>query len=85
MQKSDRIRLVGPTGSGKTTLLNVLDGKLSSENGAVIRHAECELLPQLKRTDTVKSGGEVTQGGMYLKPFDCSYVYKSGRRELINV
>lgn len=61
IQKNDRIGLVGRNGSGKTTLLDILSGKLSPENGNVIRHAECELLPQLKRTDTTNSGGELTQ------------------------
>ncbi|WP_332694427.1 Vga family ABC-F type ribosomal protection protein [Halalkalibacter lacteus] len=61
IHRNDRIGLVGHNGSGKTTLLNVLAGKVSPENGTVIRHAECELLPQIKRTDTTKSGGEVTQ------------------------
>ncbi|MFM1654179.1 Vga family ABC-F type ribosomal protection protein [Brevibacillus sp. B_LB10_24] len=61
IHKHDRIGLVGRNGSGKTTLLNVLAGTLSPDNGTVVRHAQCELLPQLKRTDTTKSGGEVTQ------------------------
>lgn len=61
IHKNDRIGLVGRNGSGKTTLLNILAGKLPPENGTVIRHVHCELLPQLKRTDTTKSGGEVTQ------------------------
>lgn len=61
IHKHDRIGLVGRNGSGKTTLLNVLAGHLPPENGAVKVHAHCELLPQLKRTDTAKSGGEVTQ------------------------
>ncbi|WP_019119660.1 Vga family ABC-F type ribosomal protection protein [Brevibacillus massiliensis] len=61
IHQNDRIGLVGRNGSGKTTLLNVLAGTLSPENGTVIRHAQCELLPQLKRTETTKSGGEVTQ------------------------
>lgn len=61
IHKKDRIGLVGRNGSGKTTLLNVLAGKLPPESEAVIRHVQCELLPQLKRTDTTKSGGEVTQ------------------------
>ncbi|WP_353948634.1 Vga family ABC-F type ribosomal protection protein [Sporolactobacillus sp. Y61] len=57
----DRIGLVGPNGSGKTTLLNILAKKLNPEEGTVIQRASCELLPQLKRADTTKSGGEVTQ------------------------
>jgi pleuromutilin/lincosamide/streptogramin A transport system ATP-binding/permease protein len=61
IQKNDRIGLVGRNGSGKTTLLNILAGNISPENGTVICHTQCKLLPQLKRTDTTKSGGEVTQ------------------------
>jgi pleuromutilin/lincosamide/streptogramin A transport system ATP-binding/permease protein len=62
IQRNDRIGLVGRNGSGKTNLLNVLAGSKSPEEGSVIRHAaNCELLPQLKRTATTKSGGEVTQ------------------------
>ncbi|MBM7716234.1 Vga family ABC-F type ribosomal protection protein [Siminovitchia sp. FSL H7-0308] len=61
IQENDRIGLVGRNGSGKTTLLNVLSGKLVPDQGTVIRHVTSELLPQLKRTDTTKSGGEVTQ------------------------
>ncbi|RUQ28851.1 Vga family ABC-F type ribosomal protection protein [Peribacillus cavernae] len=61
IQKHDRIGLVGRNGSGKTTLLKVLAGKKFPEDGTVTTLAKCELLPQLKRTDTTKSGGEVTQ------------------------
>lgn len=61
IHKNDRIGLVGRNGSGKTTLLNVLAGRLTPENGTVICRTLCELLPQLKRTDTTDSGGEVTQ------------------------
>ncbi|ARF12970.1 Vga family ABC-F type ribosomal protection protein [Sporosarcina ureae] len=57
----DRIGIVGGNGSGKTTLLNILSNKVIPEGGQVIQHASIELLPQLKRTDTVKSGGEITQ------------------------
>lgn len=61
IHKNDRIGLVGKNGSGKTTLLEILSGKKLPEQGRVIRHTGCELLPQFKRTDTTKSGGEVTQ------------------------
>ncbi|KHF40146.1 Vga family ABC-F type ribosomal protection protein [Halalkalibacter okhensis] len=61
IHKKDRIGLVGKNGSGKTTLLNILAGKRKPDEGTVIHHTQMELLPQLKRTDTTKSGGEVTQ------------------------
>ncbi|MBU9722809.1 MULTISPECIES: Vga family ABC-F type ribosomal protection protein [Bacillaceae] len=61
IHKGDRIGLVGANGSGKTTLLNILAGKLTPEKGSVTPHVQIELLPQLKRTDSTKSGGEVTQ------------------------
>lgn len=59
--KEDRIGLVGRNGSGKSTLLEVISGKRVPEEGSVSQHGSVELLPQLKRTDTYKSGGEVTQ------------------------
>jgi pleuromutilin/lincosamide/streptogramin A transport system ATP-binding/permease protein len=65
IHQHDRIGLVGKNGTGKTTLLNLLSGKLSPNEGNVIHHEHCELLPQLKDTDTTKSGGEVTQ--MYIQ------------------
>ncbi|TVZ76349.1 pleuromutilin/lincosamide/streptogramin A transport system ATP-binding/permease protein [Aeribacillus composti] len=61
IHQKDRIGLVGRNGSGKTTLLHILAKKISSEEGSVIQHTQFELLPQFKRTDTTKSGGEVTQ------------------------
>jgi pleuromutilin/lincosamide/streptogramin A transport system ATP-binding/permease protein len=61
IHQNDRIGLVGRNGSGKTTLLQILAEKISPEEGTVIQHTQCELLPQFKRTDTTKSGGEVTQ------------------------
>ncbi|WP_082236058.1 Vga family ABC-F type ribosomal protection protein [Halobacillus massiliensis] len=61
VHRGDRIGLVGKNGSGKTTLLNILAGELAPEAGRVFRQTEAALLPQLKRTDPVKSGGEVTQ------------------------
>ena len=62
IQEKDRIGLVGRNGSGKTTLLNVLAEAENPSKGNVISHASCVLLPQLKSTDTAKSGGEITQG-----------------------
>ncbi|WP_459501337.1 Vga family ABC-F type ribosomal protection protein [Bacillus sp. C1] len=61
IHQNARIGLVGRNGSGKTTLLQILAEKISPEEGKVVQHTRCELLPQLKRTDTTKSGGEVTQ------------------------
>ncbi|WP_100486335.1 Vga family ABC-F type ribosomal protection protein [Sporolactobacillus pectinivorans] len=61
IHQKDRIGLVGRNGCGKTTLLNIFAEKMVPEEGTVIRRARCTLLPQLKRTDTTKSGGEVTQ------------------------
>ncbi|MEK3889070.1 Vga family ABC-F type ribosomal protection protein [Bacillus sp. FSL K6-3431] len=61
IQSRDRIGLVGRNGSGKTTLLELLANKKQQSSGTVVSYAKCELLPQLKRTDTTKSGGEVTQ------------------------
>ncbi len=62
--ENDRIGLVGKNGSGKTTLLNILAKKISPEQGSVLCRAQCGLLPQLKRIDAIKSGGEVTQSYM---------------------
>lgn len=61
IHQHDRIGLVGRNGSGKTTLLQLLAEKISPEEGNIIQHTQCEILPQLKPTDTTKSGGEVTQ------------------------
>ncbi|WP_205948504.1 Vga family ABC-F type ribosomal protection protein [Pueribacillus theae] len=64
IQENDRIGLVGKNGSGKTTLLEALAGKKLPEEGTISIFTTCELIPQLKRRDTTKSGGEVTQDYM---------------------
>jgi pleuromutilin/lincosamide/streptogramin A transport system ATP-binding/permease protein len=56
----DRIGLVGKNGSGKSSLLKVIAGDIESDSGYVKRKTSVVLLPQLKRTDTTKSGGEMT-------------------------
>ncbi|WP_227396386.1 ribosomal protection-like ABC-F family protein [Jeotgalibacillus aurantiacus] len=61
IRKGDRIGLVGKNGSGKSTLLHLVAGKLQAEEGELFKNGHITLLPQLKNTDTVKSGGEVTQ------------------------
>lgn len=61
INERDRIGLVGRNGSGKTTLMQVLAGLRAPDEGVVTARVTCELLPQLKRTDTTRSGGEITQ------------------------
>ncbi|MFC7393829.1 Vga family ABC-F type ribosomal protection protein [Scopulibacillus cellulosilyticus] len=61
IEKNDRIGLVGRNGSGKTTLLMTLAGEKVPDEGTVKLNATYELIPQLKQTETSKSGGEVTQ------------------------
>src|SRR5699024_4484547 len=56
VHQKDRIGLVGRNGSGKTTLLQMLANKILPKEGEVIQHANVELLPQLKQTNTTKSG-----------------------------
>lgn len=61
IQEKHRIGLVGKNGSGKTTLLELLAQVRQPESGKIHCYGYCELLPQLKKTNTTKSGGEVTQ------------------------
>lgn len=56
-----RIGLVGRNGSGKTTLLTILTGELSPDEGQINLFTSSKLVPQFKRTDQAKSGGEITQ------------------------
>lgn len=57
----DRIGLIGKNGVGKTTLFKVLAGIVPAESGKIERYAQVEYVPQLKRQDVEKSGGEITQ------------------------
>ncbi|WP_080848843.1 Vga family ABC-F type ribosomal protection protein [Cytobacillus gottheilii] len=57
----ERIGIVGKNGSGKTTLLEVLAEKRKPDSGNIHLLTSPVLLPQIKKTDTTKSGGEVTQ------------------------
>ena len=61
IEHNDRIGLVGVNGSGKTTLLNILAEKFIPDEGTITPYAQSEILPQLKKTDAAKSGGEITQ------------------------
>lgn len=61
IRKGERIGLIGRNGSGKTTLLKLVAGKRKIFEGDISGTSSCTLLPQLKRIDNVKSGGEVTQ------------------------
>lgn len=61
IQNGERIGLVGRNGSGKTTLMEMLAGKRAADDGNIVSNATRELLPQLKNTNTTKSGGEITQ------------------------
>lgn len=60
IHEKSRIGLVGVNGSGKTTLLSILSGETEPDSGHLERNTSVRLLPQLKRTNTTKSGGEVT-------------------------
>lgn len=60
IESGNRIGLIGTNGCGKTTLLNIIAGETEPDTGVVKRNTSVKLLPQLKRTDTTKSGGEVT-------------------------
>lgn len=57
----DRIGVVGRNGSGKTTLLSILAGEIEADKGEVKTSASRYFLPQLKETDTFRSGGEITK------------------------
>ncbi|MDG5788058.1 ABC-F type ribosomal protection protein [Evansella sp. AB-P1] len=57
----DRIGLVGKNGTGKTTLMNILAKRITPSEGSVNMEGTYDILPQLKRSDTTKSGGEITQ------------------------
>lgn len=61
VQDRQRIGLIGPNGSGKTTLFNILNGDVEADVADFHINGSVTLLPQLKKTDTNKSGGEVTQ------------------------
>ncbi|WP_026905921.1 ribosomal protection-like ABC-F family protein [Paucisalibacillus globulus] len=61
IQKGDFIGVVGKNGSGKTSLVNILTSNEKNFTGTIHSEGKLELLPQLKNTNTTKSGGEVTQ------------------------
>lgn len=65
IHRHQRIGIIGRNGSGKTTLLNILAGKILLEKSDIHLSTSIKLVPQLKKSDVEKSGGEITQ--MYLQ------------------
>lgn len=61
VQEGKRIGIVGKNGSGKSTLFRVLNGEIKADVSVFNVNGKVSLLPQLKRNDINKSGGEVTQ------------------------
>src|SRR5690606_21580860 len=61
LAENERIGIVGRNGSGKTTLIEVLAGIRKPDAGIVKTRAKRKLIPQLRRAESVKSGGELTQ------------------------
>ena len=61
VQTSSRIGLVGKNGSGKTTLFKLLLNEIEADVANFSIEGTIAMLPQLKETDTYKSGGEVSQ------------------------
>lgn len=59
--RKDKIGVVGRNGSGKTSLLQIMAKEISPDEGDLNQYASLGLVPQLKRTNTTQSGGEVTQ------------------------
>src|SRR5699024_10291225 len=60
-QEGQRIGIVGKNGSGKTTLFKALLGEIETDVSNFLTNGRLSMLPQLKQTDTFKSGGEVSQ------------------------
>jgi len=61
VQAGQRIGLVGKNGSGKTTLFRVLMEESEADIGDFSIKGTMALLPQLKASDTARSGGEISQ------------------------
>lgn len=61
VQEKQRIGLVGKNGSGKTTLFKALLGEVDTDISNFSTKGRLAMLPQLKYTETTKSGGEISQ------------------------
>lgn len=61
VQEKQRIGLVGKNGSGKTTLFKALLGEIDTDISNFSTKGRLAMLPQLKYTETTKSGGEISQ------------------------
>ena len=59
-QKGQRIGLVGRNGEGKTTLLRSIYENPAEKKGRIEVNGTCQYIPQLKRIESFKSGGEIT-------------------------
>src|SRR5699024_4406860 len=64
VEEGQRIGLIGLNGSGKTSLLKMIAGSIPVEVGEIVKETSVHFVPQMKRTETTKSGGEVTQAYM---------------------
>lgn len=61
ISKGARIGLVGRNGCGKTSLLEILAGLKQPDKGQITPYVSCELIPQIPKSPSVKSGGERTR------------------------
>lgn len=61
VDSNQKIGLIGKNGSGKTTLFKALLGEVETDISRFSVSGTIGMLPQLKQTNTYKSGGEVSQ------------------------
>ena len=61
VQAGSRIGLVGKNGSGKTTLFKALLNEVDTDISQFTVKGSTYSLPQIKQTDSYKSGGEISK------------------------